>query len=265
MNPDWRRRYEAAIAAAEHAGKLALQYYPGADVAAFRKNIELKGDQSPVTIADRSAEEYLRNTLLGAFPNDGFLGEEFGERSGDSGYRWIIDPVDGTHNFIRGIPMWGTLVGLEYKGETIAGIVGIPPLGHWYRALRGDGAYRNDQRIHVSAVSQMNEAQLFYSSLSWFEAVDRHEDFLNLARQTRRQRGFGDCYGYVLVAQGSGEIMIEHGIHIWDVAAVKPLIEEAGGRMTDWEGQPRIDKPDSIATNGILHDEALRLMNARGR
>src|SRR5262249_36023549 len=158
---------------------------------------------SPVTIADREAEALLRKKLLEKFPKDGFLGEESGDAPGSSGFRWVIDPVDGTRSFVRGIPLWATLVGLEYKGEQIAGVADVPALGQTYRALRGDGAYRNERRIRVSDVTELSQAQIFYSSLSWFIKAGCRDEFLNLVARTERQRGFGDFYGFVLVAQGS--------------------------------------------------------------
>ncbi len=256
MNPEWRSRYELAVEAAHKAGQLALRYFDGS----FQ--VEWKADCSPVTVADREAEQLLRQTLLGAFPGDGFLGEEFGDTPGSSGFRWIIDPIDGTRNFVRGIPLWATLVGLEYREEVIVGVADVPALGHTYRALRGDGAYRNDGRIRVSDVADLSRSMLFYSSLSWFLKAGRQEAFLELTRRTERQRGFGDYYGHVLVAQGSGEVMIEHGVHAWDVAAIQPLVEEAGGRFSDWSGQPNIHSPDVLISNGKLHDEVLALLQA---
>ena len=254
MNSEWRNRYELAIEAARTAGQIAHRYFNG------EFTVEWKSDASPVTVADRETEQSLRQTLLAAFPNDGFLGEEFGDTPGSSGFRWIIDPIDGTRSFVRGIPLWATLVGLEYQGEQIAGIAEAPALGHTYRALRGDGAYRNDRRIHVSDVSDLSQALVFYSSLSWFIKAERHEQFHELVRRTDRTRGYGDFYGFVLVAQGSGELMVEHGVHAWDVAAVKPLIEEAGGRFSDWSGTPSIHRPDVLISNGKLHDAALALL-----
>jgi histidinol-phosphatase len=254
LNPEWRSRYELAVAAARQAGQLALRYFDS-DL-----TVEWKQDQSPVTVADREAEVLLRATLLGAFPADGFLGEEFGDTPGTSGFRWIIDPIDGTRSFVRGIPIWATLVGLEYREEQIAGIAELPAMGQTYRALRGDGAYRGDRRIHVSEVAKLDDALLFYSSLSWFVKAGKHDEFLALTVQTQRQRGFGDFYGFVLVAQGSGELMVEHGVHAWDVAGLKVIVEEAGGRFTDWDGLPTIHRPDVIASNGRLHDVALRLL-----
>jgi histidinol-phosphatase len=254
VNAAWRNRYETAVEAARRGGRAALAYFDSG------LTVEWKADQSPVTVADRETELVLRSTLLGAFPDDGFLGEEHGETPGTSGFRWIIDPIDGTRNYVRGIPVWATLVGLEYQGEQIAGVCDVPTLGHTYRALRGDGAYRNERHIHVSDNGDLSKALVFYSSLSWFVKAGKRDEFLELTQRTERLRGFGDFYGFVLVAQGSGEIMVEHGVHPWDVAAIRPLIEEAGGRFSDWEGTASIHRPDVVVTNGKLHDEVLRIL-----
>jgi histidinol-phosphatase len=257
MNPDWRNRYEVALDAAFQAGQFALQY--------FDQNVAVqwKQDHSPVTLADQGAEQLLRKTLLGKFPKDGFLGEESGETPGTSGYRWIIDPVDGTASFVRDIPLWATLVGLEHQGEPIAGVTYLPALDQTYRALRGDGAYRDDRRIHVSKIDKLADAQLFYSSLTWFAKAGCEAQFVTLLKQTQRQRGFGDFYGFVLVAQGAGELMIEHGVHAWDLGGLIPIIEEAGGRVSAWDGKPDITRPDVIASNGLLHEVALTILNQR--
>jgi histidinol-phosphatase len=254
MNANWRNRYELAVTVAQEAGRLASQYFD-ADV-----TVEWKKDQSPVTVADREAEDLLRKRLLSAFPSDGFLGEEFGDRPGTSGFRWIVDPIDGTRNFVRNIPLWATLIGLEYKEEQIVGVAQLPALNQTYRALRGEGAFRDDRRIHVSKVSELSQAVMFYSSLSWFIKAGRQEAFLELVKRVQRQRGFGDFYGFLLVAQGSGELMMEHGVHVWDVAAIKPIVEEAGGRFTDWNGLPTIHRPDVIASNSLLHQETLGIL-----
>lgn len=259
MNPDWKSRYEAGVEAAVRAGQLAMQYYD-TDLA-----IEWKQDQSPVTVADREAEKLLRSTLLGHFPNDGFLGEEFGDQPGTSGYRWIIDPIDGTRSFMRGIPVWATLLGLEYQGEVIAGVAAAPALGQVYRALRGDGAWRGNRKIHVTDQADLAQSVLFYSSVKWF-IQSKHEDvFFSLAAKTQRQRSFGDFWGFVLVAQGSGELMVDHGVHIWDVAGLLPIVEEAGGTMTDWDGKRTIERTDVLASNGRVHAEALSLLNGSAR
>ena len=254
MNPEWKSRYDLAIDAAQKAGKLALEYFDRP------LDVEWKSNQSPVTIADRETEERLRAILLGKFPHDGFLGEESGETPGTSGFRWIIDPIDGTRSFVRGIPLWATLVGLEYRGEQIVGIAHLPVIHQTFRALRGDGAYRDERRIRVSDVAELAGSQVFYSGLSWFIKGGCRDAFLDLCSRTQRQRGFGDFYGFVLVAQGSGEMMVEYGVSAWDVAALKPLVEEAGGRFTDWEGTPTIHRPDVLASNGKLHDVTLELL-----
>lgn len=254
MNADWRNRYEAAIAATHEAGRLALAYFDQGVA------VEWKQDHSPVTLADRGAEELLRATLSKHFPNDGFLGEEYGDQPGSSGYRWIIDPIDGTRSFVRGVPIWATLLGLEYRNEPVAGVAYLPAMGQTFRALRGDGAFRDERRLHVSDVGQLSEAHFFYSSLSWFIKAGADKRFLELVKKTQRQRGFGDFYGFVLVAQGSGELMVDHGVHAWDLGALRPIIEEAGGRLTDWRGQATIHHSDVIASNGRLHDEVLKIL-----
>jgi histidinol-phosphatase len=255
MNPEWRARYETALEAAHEAGRFALRHFDAG------VTIEWKQDRSPVTLADRGAEQLLRSTLLGRFPQDGFLGEESGATPGSSGYRWIIDPIDGTRSFVRGVPLWATLVGLEFKGELIAGVAHLPALRQTYRALRGDGAFRDDRPVRVSRVSGLSEAHVFYSSLSWFAKAGREAQFLKLLKATERQRGYGDFYGFVLVAQGSGDLMVEHGVHAWDLGALIPIVEEAGGKMTAWDGRVDIEKPDVLASNGLLHEAALRILN----
>jgi histidinol-phosphatase len=254
MNADWRNRYEAAVAAAEQAARLAQHHYERG------LEVEWKHDLSPVTIADREAEQLLRRELLGKFPGDGFLGEEFGDQPGTSGFRWVIDPVDGTRSFVRGVPLWATLVGLEYGGEQIAGVVVAPALGHTYRALRGDGAFRNDKPIRASTVATLEKAHLYYSSLSWFVKAGLERAFLELVRRTERQRGYGDFYGFALVAEGAGELMVEWGCHAWDLSALTALVLEAGGRMTSWDGTPDINRPDVIASNGLVHNQAIEIL-----
>ncbi|NBO93667.1 MAG: histidinol phosphate phosphatase [Planctomycetia bacterium] len=255
MNADWRSRYEQAIDITRKAGKVAHAYYD--------KPLEVmtKGDESPVTIADRATEQFLREHLARAFPGDGFLGEEFGDTPSSTGYRWIMDPIDGTRSFVRGIPLWGTMVGLEYKGELVAGVIDCACQGSTWHAVRGGGAYRDDQKISVSKVTELSKANLFYSGLNWFVKAGREKQFLELVRRTERQRGYGDWYGFMLAAQGAGEAMIEYGVHSWDVAAVVPIVVEAGGLFSCWDGSMSIDRPDVIVSNGILHDQLLGILN----
>ena len=256
MNADWKSRYDLAIDIAKQAGALARRYYE------TTFEVHKKSDESPVTVADREAEQLIRAAVTKAFPQDGFLGEEFGDQPGSSGFRWIIDPIDGTKSFIRHIPLWGTLVGLEYQGEQIGGVVDVPVLGMTYRALRGDGAFVNERRIRVSNIDTLSDAVLCYSSISWFVKEQKERMFLDLAAKTYRQRGFGDFYGFVLVAEGACELMVDTGVHAWDVAAVKAIVEEAGGKLTDWDGVPNIERPDVLASNGKLHGEVLKLLKS---
>ncbi len=254
MNPEWRTRYELAVEAARKAGDLARTYYESTF------DVEYKGDRSPVTIADKQAEQLIREAVSKAFPADGFLGEEYGDQPGSSGFRWIIDPIDGTKSFIRHIPLWATLVGLEYKGEQIGGVTYIPVLGMTYRALRGGGAFMNERPIRVSGTPTLADSLLCYSSINWFTRAGREKTFLTLASGTARQRGYGDFYGFVLVAEGAADLMLEHGVNPWDVAATKAIVEEAGGRFTDWDDNPTIHRPDVLASNGRVHAETLAIL-----
>ena len=255
MNADWRTRYELAMDAARTAGDHARGYYE----TTFQ--VEKKADASPVTIADREAEQIIRKLVSQHFPNDGFLGEEFGDQPGTSGFRWVIDPIDGTRSFVRHIPIWATLIGLEYRGEQIGGIAYIPVMGQMYRALRGDGAFMNDRRIHVSTTEALADSLMCYSSIRWFQGAGRESTFLELVKATQRQRGFGDFYGFTLLAEGACDVMLEHGVHEWDVSALKAIVEEAGGTFTDWNGTPTTQTPDVLATNGKLHAATLKILN----
>lgn len=254
MNAECRRRHDAALAAARQAGQFALQHFDAEVV------VEWKEDRSPVTLADRGAEQILRTVLLDQFPGDAFLGEESGDTPGSTGFRWVIDPIDGTRSFVRGIPIWATLVGLEYQGEAIAGVCHLPAMNQTFHALRGEGAYRDGRRLRVSRVADLTRANAFYSSVRYFDKAFVTEPVVTLLRSTERQRGFGDFYGFVLVAQGSGEFMVEHGVHAWDVVALQPIVEEAGGQMTNWNGARDLYRPDIIASNGLLHDQILGML-----
>jgi histidinol-phosphatase len=252
MNAEWRNRYEAAVLATRRASLLALGWFD------TPFSVEWKADESPVTVADREAEQLLRTALMETFPRDAFLGEEFGAKPGDSGYRWIIDPIDGTRNFMRGIPIWGTLVGLEYRDELIAGVIEAPALSQSYRALRGEGAYKNNRRIQVSTVSDLSKATMLCTTMTLKPHI--RETILSVGDRSQILRGYGDFYGYVLVASGAADVMMEYGVHPWDAAATQAIVEEAGGRFTTWDGLQSLDRPDTLASNGRLHDELLRLL-----
>ncbi len=247
---------DAALEAARAAGEIAMQYY--------RAGVEvtLKADRTPVTQADREAEQAIRAVLRRAFPDTGFLGEEFGAQ-GPSDRRWIIDPIDGTKNFVRGIPVWAVLIALEEQGEVTTGVVLNPASGDCFWARRGEGAFQDGERLRVSEIATLAEATLLHSGLNLLRATAHWDGFVRLVDATCRQRGFGDYFGYGLVAQGRAELYAEVDLKPWDIAAVKILVEEAGGRLTDFSGRPTIYDGTVLASNGRLHDEALRLLAGR--
>jgi histidinol-phosphatase len=243
----------AAIRAARAAGEIALRYYRGG----FK--VTIKPDRTPVTQADKEAEQAIITILRRAFPDYGFLGEEFGEQ-GARETRWIIDPIDGTKNYVRHIPIWAVLLALEEKGEVTTGVVFNPVTGELFSARRGEGAFVNGERISVSGCDRMTDATVLHADLRYLRATPHWGGFLRLVGAGYRTRGFGDYYGYGLVAQGSAEIYVEVDLKPWDVAPVKILVEEAGGRLTDFTGKPTIYDGTVLATNGRLHAEALALL-----
>lgn len=218
--------------------------------------VSTKPDLTPVTEADRAAERALREGIAAARPGDAVLGEEYGsEGAGDR--RWILDPIDGTKNYVRGIPIWATCIALQHGGEVTAGVVSAPALGRRWWAARGEGAFAGGQPIRVSAVAAVGDAQLSYDSVVSFEGYGMGERFLALARRCWRTRGLGDFWSHVLVAEGAVDIAVEPEVSVWDVAAVQVIVEEAGGRFTNLAGEARPDGASALSTNGILHDEVL--------
>jgi histidinol-phosphatase len=246
----------AMIAAAQAAGEIAMKYYrSGFDVT-------IKADQTPVTQADREAEQAIKGVLGRALPDYGFLGEEFGEE-GPKDRRFIIDPIDGTKNFIRRIPIWAVLIGLEEGGQVTAGVVFNPVSGEMLWARKGDGAWADTERLKVSDLRTLEEATLLHADLHLLRQAGYWDPFVRLVDGCRRTRGFGDYYGYGLVASGKAEVYLETDLKPWDAAPMKILVEEAGGRLTDFSGRPNIYDGSVLATNGRLHDEALALLRGR--
>jgi histidinol-phosphatase len=243
----------AAVEAARAAGAIALRYYRGGF------EVTIKPDQTPVTQADREAEQAIRGVLGRAFPDWGFLGEEFGAAGGED-TRWIIDPIDGTKNFIRGLPFWAVLIALEEHGEITTGVVFNPVTNDLLTARAGEGAFANGARIRVSDCGHLAEATLLHSGLKLLREDGCWDGFVRLVDGTARSRGFGDYYGYDVVARGKAELYVEVDLKPWDIAPVKILVEEAGGRLTDFSGRPTIYDGRVLATNGRVHDEALALL-----
>jgi histidinol-phosphatase len=248
-----RRWLEVAQAACDEADVIARRH--------FRRDltIETKPDRSFVTQADTAIEWMIRERLLAAFPDHGLVGEEYGTEAGDASVRWYIDPIDGTHNFIRGVPLFGTLLAVERDGELQAGVLSAPALDERWWAWRGGGAWARNRgeaprRIHVSRVASLDHAQILYGSGQDIIASGRAPGFEALLRSVWRERGFGDFWGYALVAEGAAEAMVEVGLSTWDAAAPTILVEEAGGRATDLEGRRAIDSGSFVTSNGLLHE-----------
>lgn len=222
--------------------------------------IEEKPDRSLVTEADRDIETAARALIAARRPELGVYGEEQGEQAGSSGTRLIIDPIDATANFARGIPVFATLLAIEHESEIVAGLVSAPALGTRWHASRGNGAWQGDRRLRVSGIRQLPTAQLFHGSIGGYEGGRTPPGLLTLARATHRQRGFGDFWQHCLVAAGSGEIAVDPIVAPWDIAALQILVEEAGGRATTLSGERTIYAGSLVSTNGFLHAEALALL-----
>lgn len=222
--------------------------------------VELKADRTPVTAADRGAEEAMRAFLERECPAHGILGEEFGERPGDGRYRWVLDPIDGTKSFVHHVPLFGTLVALERDGVPVVGVIACHAAGETVHAAEGLGAWLDDSRVHVSRVGRLEDATVTMTSFSRLERL--HPDgFAAITARAGLARAWGDCYGYLMVATGRAEVMLDPEMSHWDAAALWPVITEAGGTMSTFAGDRRVG--DSvIATNGLLHDEVVRLFNS---
>ncbi|MGA8115141.1 MAG: histidinol-phosphatase [Actinocatenispora sp.] len=227
--------------------------------------VESKPDMTPVTDADKAVEESIRASLSRARPRDAVLGEEFG---GSDPYtwrgnrQWIIDPIDGTANFVRGVPIWATLIALFAGGQPVVGLVSAPALGRRWWAALGHGAYagRNvthASRLHVSGVNRFSDASFCYSDLGGWQQKGKLDGMLSLIGRSWRSRAYGDFYGYMLLAEGALEVMVEPELSLWDVAALITIVNEAGGRFTDLCGQPSPGNGSAVATNGPLHDDVL--------
>jgi histidinol-phosphatase len=219
--------------------------------------VTTKPDLTPVTEADRAVEQTLRARIVAARPGHAVLGEEFGaEGAGD--WRWILDPIDGTKNYVRGIPIWATCIGLQHGADMVVGVVSAPALGRRWWAARGQGAFADGEPIRVSAVADLADAQLSYDSVQGWEPFGLGEQFMGLARRCWRTRGLGDFWSHVLVAEGAVDVAVEPEVSVWDVAAVQVIVEEAGGRFTDLAGAARPDGGSAVSTNGLLHADVLR-------
>jgi histidinol phosphatase-like enzyme (inositol monophosphatase family) len=252
---------EFALDAAWQAGRITLGYFQmnAAAIAAERK-----ADNSPVTIADRQAEQKLRDLIGRYWPAHGVIGEEFGESAGESSYTWILDPIDGTKSFITGVPFYGVLLALVQEGRPLLGIAHFPALNETVYAAQGVGCYWNGRRVHVSTVDSLANAVLLTSELNSLAVGPRAAAWQRLVGATYFQRTWGDAYGYALVATGRAEIMLDPWMAVWDCGPLQVILEEAGGTFTDWQGNPTIYAGESIATNGALFDQVMATVQEPG-
>ncbi|MEV4758262.1 histidinol-phosphatase [Micromonospora sp. NPDC049559] len=229
-------------------------------------HVESKPDLTPVSDADTAVEKAIRSTLGRSRPRDAVLGEEFGASEAPAGpgsRRWVIDPIDGTKNFVRGVPVWGTLIALLEGDRPVVGLVSAPALGRRWWAATGHGAYAGRHPaaaspIKVSGVRRLADASFSYSDLMSWEKRGRLDGMLDIMRQSWRNRAYGDFYGYMLVAEGAVDAMVEPELSLWDVAALIPIVTEAGGTFTDLSGAPAPGDGSAVASNGRLHEDLLQ-------
>jgi histidinol-phosphatase len=239
---------------ADRADELARQFFR-----AKRLQVDAKPDASPVTEADRAIEAMARALVHRRYPTLGLLGEEQGEVAGSIATRLIIDPIDGTRNFVRGIPVFATLLAIEADGAVVTGLVSAPALGTRWHAARGGGAFRDGQRLHVSGVRELDKALLVHGNLG-FKEGGPPRGLARLIARVAHTRGFGDFYQHMLVAEGAGEIAIDPAMHPWDIAALQVIVEEAGGQATSLEGERSIYSPSLVTSNGANHQAILEML-----
>ena len=254
-----QERMRLARDMAIRAGRETLRWFRRPGLA-----IERKADASPVTEADRQAERLLREAISRHFPDDGVLGEELGSVEGQSGFRWIIDPIDGTKSFICGVPLFATLVGLEYQGQAVGGVIHLPALRETVYAARGQGAWYESgegepRPARVGKCADLAESLFVTSQVDTFRKRGAGRVFEALEERAAITRTWGDAYGYLLVATGRAAVMVDAALGPWDAAAVLPILEEAGGRFTDWTGKATFAGGDGIGSNGAVHDEVLAI------
>ncbi len=258
-------RLNFALTVSSEASDLILRYYQQTDLV-----VENKRDASPVTEADRGAELLIRKRIESSFPDDAILGEEFGEHSGTSGYRWILDPIDGTKAFIHGVPLFGTLIGVEYQGQCVVGVCRLPALKEVVYAAIGQSAWwqvgsEAPRPARVSAIQDIRQATFCTTDLNGYRVVGQEAAYQRVLDAVNLARGWSDCYGYALVATGRADIMIDPRMNPWDAAALVPILQEAGGHFLDWTGQPSIYGGNGIGVNAALKADVLRLIHSPER
>jgi len=252
--PTLKELLAVASEAAYVGGRRTLAYFGTA------LTVETKPDNSPVTIADKEAEAVIRARIKKHYPLHAIVGEEGGTSEGDKDFRWIIDPIDGTKTFIHGVPFYGVLIGVEVRGKASVGAVYLPAFDEMVSAASGLGCQWNGRTARVSNVAELKDATLLTTNVT--SAMERSDAYGKLAATTKMHRTWGDCYGYVLVATGRAEIMLDPDMKPWDCAPLQPIMEEAGGHFTTWDGRATIWGPDGVATNAALHSEVMAVLKS---
>ena len=246
-----------AVETAYLAGRLTLGYYQTG------VQPDMKADDTPVTIADRKAEELIRSRIEKQYPHHAIIGEEHGTKEVKGAtHRWIIDPIDGTKAFTRGVPLYGVLIGLEIEGTVQVGTAYFPALDEMVAAATGEGCWWNGRRAHVSSVTDLSRAFLTFSDLNSFERYNRAEAFMRLVRATYHRVGWSDAYGYAVVATGRAEIMLDPIMNVWDCGPFPPILKEAGGYFGDWRGNETIHGGEALATTQSLLLQVLTLLRS---
>ena len=240
---------EVAVEAAHLGGRRTLAHF-NAGV-----KVEEKADETPVTVADRDAETAIRGYLSKHFPTHTVVGEEHPDAPGDPDYKWIIDPIDGTKSFIHGVPLYGVLIGCEVRGQPSVGVIHLPALGETVYAADGEGAHWNGGRARCSTATKIEDATILAGSIT--RAIDRSDAYRDLAGRCKLNRGWGDAFGYALVATGRAELMLDPKIAPWDCSPMPPIFREAGGWAGNWDGDENIHGPDWLAACGGIRDEVL--------
>tara|TARA_Y100000588_G_scaffold361727_1_gene422803 strand:- start:237 stop:992 length:756 start_codon:yes stop_codon:yes gene_type:complete len=250
---------EFAVETAWQAGKITLRYFQSG------VETEWKADSSPVTVADRSAEEYIRTAIERFFPGDGLVGEEYGVQGNTTGIDWIIDPIDGTKSFVQGIPLYGVLIAMRDTSGVQVGVVNMPALQEMVWAGRGEGCWWNGRPARVSSVDHLEEAAICYTDWTSFAENGKAAAGDRLTSTVRFCRSWGDCYGHLLVATGRAEAAFDPIMNAWDCGPLLPILEEAGGTFTDWHGKATIDGADAYSTNGHLFVPIAEQLNPAAR
>jgi histidinol-phosphatase len=259
---DWEPDLRLAHELADAADALTTARFLAGDLV-----VESKPDLTPVTDADRTVEREMREHLERSRPGDAILGEEYGVTESGGARRWVIDPIDGTKNFVRGVSVWATLIALQEDGQTMVGVVSAPALNRRWWAATGSGAWtgtstRDSRLCRVSRVDALSDAYLAYSSLFGWEKRDQLPQFLDLLRQVWRTRAFGDFWSHMMVAEGAIDASCEPDLSLWDLAALQVIVKEAGGRFSDLSGVDRADGGDVLCSNGLLHEAVLDALSA---